>query len=997
MNYALNRPSVTCIRASQSQGPHSVGGGCGPSVWTATVSLPGGLGGQDHPGSAATAPQTQRSQSIKPFKHVITYREPQNENEKPFIFGKSNAVKMTKCNTKQCKICPLTNNDTIVISYINRVGISVKRNESLTCYAANVIYAITCKKCKKQYVGETGRAFRTRIYEHYRKIKNKESGTFLVEHFNSVGHSVEDMEVTILEKCQDSTTETVRRNKEDFWIRALVTAYPFGFNDKIEKYGNISRGINPMHHKNHPYFSIMLPKSKRKRKNKSRTNKKIEYTKIDAAKQALCSNRSSMRCLYQILMELSHKELLSLYQSMKDWQESPGQENELCLKCIIAVRFGMKLKSENQIPTMFIPTSFPNKGMELIKLHTVFKDKRIRRLTLVEEKDLGNIILTYQYEMPIGLKYFSHTKELRNMTEEKLDNLQNSTCKCSVSPFLYMPANHIVSGNLDIVQNTKLRKFFSLGAKYRTPKHIDWEDVRIAAHESIDLFLQKLCRKYKKNPEHLTELKEMTLRIIENRINFFENRRIDNTRMETTEENEIHRELARLKALFIIAPADKAANNFIFICKKYYLEIMCKEMGFLKINGKWEAMGNQVYEPCKMTGEELLNKHQQINENWNLKIHEEDKVIPLIYGLPKLHKTPYKFRFIAGASKSSFKSMSILLTKILTFLKTHLFNYCQKVEGTSGNAVYWSIDSSKMALDKFLQTRKPKCITTADFSTLYTSLPHDLIIKQIKYIVEKLFNNSKQNYLCVGYKNCFFFNEFNGKYKCLDKMEIMDLVKFVLDNTYVRFCGYIFKQVSGIPMGGNASPLIADLTLSCYELQALLHKDLLSSQQKRSLKNTCRYIDDLGNINATDFMDICKLIYPDALPLENTSISAKESNYLDLNLKIENSQLTSTLYNKVDAFNFHVIRLPEASSNIHSNICYNTYYSQVIRIGRICSIKKEFEEKIQSLTKLVISKNYNKTFLRKNLLKFAKNYRCMIYNLGYTFAEFVKFAKVDLA
>ena len=40
--------------------------------------------------------------------------------------------------------------------------------------------------------------------------------------------------------------------------------------------------------------------------------------------------------------------------------------------------------------------------------------------------------------------------------------------------------------------------------------------------------------------------------------------------------------------------------------------------------------------------------------------------LPYLYRIPKLHKTPYKERYIAGSSTCSTKELSIHLTKILS-------------------------------------------------------------------------------------------------------------------------------------------------------------------------------------------------------------------------------------------------------------------------------------------------------------------------------------------
>ena len=50
--------------------------------------------------------------------------------------------------------------------------------------------------------------------------------------------------------------------------------------------------------------------------------------------------------------------------------------------------------------------------------------------------------------------------------------------------------------------------------------------------------------------------------------------------------------------------------------------------------------------------------------------------LPYIYWIPKMHKNPYKHRFIAGSSKCSTKPLSILLTKLFIHIKQGLQKYC---------------------------------------------------------------------------------------------------------------------------------------------------------------------------------------------------------------------------------------------------------------------------------------------------------------------------------
>ena len=115
----------------------------------------------------------------------------------------------------------------------------------------------------------------------------------------------------------------------------------------------------------------------------------------------------------------------------------------------------------------------------------------------------------------------------------------------------------------------------------------------------------------------------------------------------------------------------------------------------------------------------------------------ESEDLPYLYWIPKLHKTPYKERYIAGSSTCSTKELSIHLTKILSAVKEGQQKYCEIVYSRSGINPMWILKNSKDLLDN-LQSRsfsQVSSMKTLDFSILYTTLPHD-----------KLKNTLKRNY-----------------------------------------------------------------------------------------------------------------------------------------------------------------------------------------------------------------------------------------------------------
>ena len=57
---------------------------------------------------------------------------------------------------------------------------------------------------------------------------------------------------------------------------------------------------------------------------------------------------------------------------------------------------------------------------------------------------------------------------------------------------------------------------------------------------------------------------------------------------------------------------------------------------------------------------------------FGLFVDEDHNNLPTLYWLPRLHKRPYKSRFIASSSACTATELSILLTSCLTVIKNHV-------------------------------------------------------------------------------------------------------------------------------------------------------------------------------------------------------------------------------------------------------------------------------------------------------------------------------------
>ena len=123
--------------------------------------------------------------------------------------------------------------------------------------------------------------------------------------------------------------------------------------------------------------------------------------------------------------------------------------------------------------------------------------------------------------------------------------------------------------------------------------------------------------------------------------------------------------------------------------------------------------------------------------------------------------------------------------------------------------IFWSIKNSDEILNK-LKSRGflASGLSTDDFSTLYTKLPHNKKAHLIWLVMIKM--------------PFFFTSEQLKRYKLWSCQKMCDALHYLLDNIFKRFGSKFYRQIVGIPMGTNCAPLVADLFLFCYERDFML-------------------------------------------------------------------------------------------------------------------------------------------------------------------------------
>ena len=229
--------------------------------------------------------------------------------------------------------------------------------------------------------------------------------------------------------------------------------------------------------------------------------------------------------------------------------------------------------------------------------------------------------------------------------------------------------------------------------------------------ESIDLYAKNWSKREQVELKYLSEWKDQLKELVADRISNLKGH-FKSPKCKVLDQPDVKDTLHKLHANYVLVPADKAANNVIIVCKKYYIDTLVKELGINNVN-----INNPTYIPIDDSFETIMKSHNQFITSVGLEISEEDQNLPYLYWTPKLHKSPYKHRFIAGSSKCTTKDLSCLLTKVLSTIKDGLVRYCNTKTSRNGVNNMWILKNSTSLLSSLdqLDVRTATSVQTFDF------------------------------------------------------------------------------------------------------------------------------------------------------------------------------------------------------------------------------------------------------------------------------------------
>lgn len=619
-------------------------------------------------------------------------------------------------------------------------------------------------------------------------------------------------------------------------------------------------------------------------------------------------------------------------------------------------------KSYSKPKKAFMVVNHINKLVDMINIPRLINDPNLKRLFPNNSEYYSSPGIAFTYTNSIRPSIVNYPQAIKD------PDYGNFVCNCHNYPdrFIDDDHGHIYTGDVNIITNDELRSLLERGLGYHDQQPPNKDKALGAIKSAVNMYIETVSPKMSLPIASYNGWKITLINKVKDKLHKTQPYDFNNILSKPWVKNE----LSKLQMDFVFIPVDKASKNIAIICKKYYLEVLTKEIE-----------ESNTFESVNTSKIQLIDHLIQTYPNRNIM-----PKLPYLYATSKMHKTPKNFRYITSGQDTLFSELSISISKCLKLLvKTANTSFGYKIKEID-NSVFIIDNRDKVLkfIDKAnMDKYKDKCISTWDFSTLFTKIPHyklkhkmDLFIKRIFEEVAK--SKIDTRFICCSGKsdNAYFSKTRSKENFCCSPDELLENIKIIIDNSYVCFHNKIFRQIVGIPMGTNCAPYLANLFLHVYEYDYLKHLvNIGDINTAKLLSRTFRYQDDcISMCDQGVFKEHYLLMYPPELTLENTNTSMAVCNFLDLRISIFRGKFRYTSYDKRDNFDFDISNYPNLNGNIPWKGAYGVYISQLLRFCEINLNVKSFMEDVKLMTSKLLQQGFIHNLLIYTYLKFCDIY-----------------------
>jgi len=369
--------------------------------------------------------------------------------------------------------------------------------------------------------------------------------------------------------------------------------------------------------------------------------------------------------------------------------------------------------------------------------------------------------------------------------------------------------------------------------------------------------------------------------------------------------------------------ADKG-NQVIVMNKETYDERMLKSIKEDNFNVCKKSPLSSMVNDARTTIDTL---HKVFGVN-KFKLRVSNPHVPMMYGLPKVHKPGEKMRKIVSFINSPFE-------KICKWLVVALKDY--------GDFEGFAVKNTTELVEKIkdVELNEDEILVSFDVTALFPSVPIDDAIEALKeHLHKKNVNIEHISAYTSAVETCM-------KYNC-----------FQFRNTY-------YSCSSGCSMGNNLSPFVAEAFMSKFESD--LHKEGLLP------RIWLRYVDDvLAVIKKSDLDHTLNILNNRFNSIKFTSEIEDEVSrsisFLDIKIKRVNNKLEFAVYRKQTTTE----RLITSDSFCSYQNKIAAFHSMVHRLCSLPLSVADYKSEYDHITKLADINGYQKSFVDKLVQKHSR-------------------------
>ena len=305
-------------------------------------------------------------------------------------------------------------------------------------------------------------------------------------------------------------------------------------------------------------------------------------------------------------------------------------------------------------PKVIFPVFFKSKLIQDLGLSRMFRETSLLE-ALPNNTSIKIPTIVYRLGKTVRGLLFNYHQALANLdVDEFIANYENLDCECKNSKFTDPHHQHIITGDLSIVEHDLLRKVMQEGPNFREQPQVHSPKQMLRGIKmDIENGLSNWAKFEGLPIEAFGEWKVKCLYNIKNRLHKIFYQQSKGVKGEVMKRRDVIEYLSTFHSKFVVTAIDKTSSNVGVVCKKFYIKNILQECGL------WPGGISETYEIPTQSKQGIINKLKHGVSFFGVKQTDDScESLPYIYSSIKMHKKPIKFRYIISSRKCTTKPLA---------------------------------------------------------------------------------------------------------------------------------------------------------------------------------------------------------------------------------------------------------------------------------------------------------------------------------------------------